>query len=170
MLTSIAIPVRECYIKDVLKIGLFMLYPLSYWYEKQGKIFRAESLRDVPEEVENNYATANDIGRYLQKVGAAGMNFHTKDTPYHLFMLKILPLAIEAYGQEFPVLYRGVRTNRPDADHKVLFASPDLEVARFYGETIKTYHNVRGLLFLSSLKQVTDDEWGEGDKEVIFLP
>jgi hypothetical protein len=149
-------------------------YPFTYWYRNNsGNIVEASSLSEVPEDIEL-YCNTYDIGKYFQRLGANNVNPHTYRREGHLFMLEILPLAIEKYGRVFPRLYRGVRSDRPDGEYKLLFGSEDIEVAKFYGKTIKEYLNVRGLEFHSVLRSVKSDDYSDGygemDREVIFLP
>ena len=153
-------------------------YPFTYWHKKidTDKILEASSLAEVPEDEDTLFANVYQIHRFLQHIGCAGISGHDNNkfmqSPDRIFILEILPLAIEKYGEIYPIVYRGISGDLPDNRHRYLFGSLDKEVAECYGK-VREYHNVKGLHFRSTVKSVKTEDWGEedeGDSEVIFLP
>lgn len=139
-----------------------------YWLDLDGQLQSAAKPSLVPDEYFNNCCQVTEAIRYVQKLGCTGKSQHTVNTEYHRCALEVLKLAVQKYGEEFETVLRGVRDNRPDTDHKILFGTTNPEVARFYGE-IRKYKNIRGLLTYSISLSVTDDEYS-CDEEIIFFP
>jgi hypothetical protein len=84
--------------------------------------------------------------------------------------LDVLRIAVKKYGQRFDLIYRGVRSNRPDCEYKIMFGSTDIKVASFYG-TIKEYRNIFGLRTTSTIaKSVVTNDYDKIDEEIIFFP
>ena len=150
-------------------------YPFTYWYKKNdtSEILEASSLAEVPEDEDILFANVYQIHRFLQHLGCAGISGHDNNkfmqSPDRTFILEILPLAIEKYGQIYPIVYRGISGNLPDSKHRYLFGSLDKEVAECYGK-VREYHNIKGLHFRSTVKSVKTGDYDDGDSEVIFLP
>jgi hypothetical protein len=155
----------------------FRKYPFTYWYRYDDtEIVEVPSLCEVPDNEEILFGNVYTLFDHFNHLGACGINPHIPNNPKNPFLrttefyLEILPLAIEKYGEIYPIIYRGIRSDRPDSDYRILFGSLDRDVAAWYG-TIRKYRNIKGLHFQSSLKNVLTDDWEhEGDSEVIFLP
>lgn len=151
-------------------------YPFSYWYQMPNtkEILWASSISEIPEDENILMCDVYQIHWLLQGIGCSGHSGHN-DNPlttgdWSAFALKVLPLAIEKYGEIYPVVFRGISGNLPDNQHRYLFGSLDKEVAKYYGK-IREYHNIKGLHFRSTVKSVKTGDWeDEGDSEVIFLP
>lgn len=139
-----------------------------YFYMQGEELTCAQSCSGVPDDVED-YARIMDAVNEVQSRGSWGLSQHKVEGSYHELCLKVLHLAVQLYGEEFPILYRGSRSKRPDSEYKIMFASPEKEVARFYGE-VKEYRNIFGLKTHSNLKSVKSGDWSEIDIEVIFFP
>jgi len=138
----------------------------NYYYFDSG-VLNSVPLSDVPEEIED-YAKIGDAVAFVQKCGAVGWSQHTPRNQYHELCLEILKMAVKLYGVEHETLYRGVRSSRPDSDHKIMFASPSKTVAEWYGD-VKEISNIKGLAYRSTLNRVIEDSV-EADFEVLFFP
>lgn len=140
----------------------------TYYYYRDSQLVAAQSLSDVPEDVED-YCKISEAVAFVQKIGCAGRSQHDIKTEYHQLCLDVLKIAVEKYGEVFPVLLRGTRSNRPEAEHKILFGTTQREVAEFYGE-VREYKYVKGLRTASLMLSVVSGEYDQMDEEVIFFP
>jgi hypothetical protein len=142
----------------------------TQYYYLGGELKVASVVSEVPEDVDD-FTTINEAIFWMQKLGCIGRHVHG-DNPSNSLLLEVMRIAVEKYGQVFPLVYRGVRSNRPDAQYKILYGALDKNVAAFYGN-VKVYRNVRGLLTRSLAKPVLADETtpaDEADEEIIFFP
>lgn len=141
----------------------------------------ANDLTGVPQSV-HGYCTIAQAISAAQKRGTVGQTLHQPckrpdDEEYRQAILAALRWGVEEYGQVVPMLFRGVRTSRPDSKHLVLFGTPTRAVAEWYAAPngcIREYPNVRALVYRSTLRSVLReghwDDDGEGDIEAIFFP
>lgn len=159
-------------------------YQFDYQFEK-FKIHRYEtcfypdgdqikvisSINMIPDHI-NTYITIANSWSHLQKIGCIGWGQHQIVNDYHALAIAVLRWAIEnGLGDTIPLVYRGVRDDFPDNRHLVIFGSPDLEVAKFYGDTIKEYHNVKGIKYIAACSpSVVTGDYDQIDEEVIFFP
>jgi hypothetical protein len=139
----------------------------TYYYYQGGQIVEASALCDVPEDIED-YCKISDAVSFVQKIGCAGRSQHNVKTEYHRLCLDVLKIAVQKHGEVFPVLLRGTRSTRPDADHQILFGTTDKTVAEFYGQ-VREYRNIKGLRTRSMAVSVATDDYGQCDEEVIFF-
>lgn len=142
----------------------------TYFYFKDGKLERVGSLYQVPEEEGVAFCKLADAIGYVQKLGCCGMSQHKIRNEYHHLCLEVLRWYVDNFGETFPLIFRGVRNERPDSEHLILFGTRDIEVAKFYGSTIKKYTNIKGLRTASYVKSVKTEDWSEADDEIIFFP
>jgi hypothetical protein len=137
-----------------------------------GEILKVvQEVSEVPEEVEDWTSLGDAIG-YVQHLGCAGFSQHKIKSEYHHLCLEVLRWAVENIGETFPEVLRGVRGNRPEQDHLILFGTTDREIAKFYAKdgNIKVYKNVKGLRTVSTMKSVKTGNWADqGDEEIIFF-
>jgi len=138
----------------------------NYYYFECG-VLNSAPLADVPEEIED-YAKISDAVAFVQKCGAVGWSQHTPRNEYHELCLEILKVAVKLYGTKYKTLYRGVRSSRPDSDHKIMFATPSKTVAEWYGD-VKEISNIKGLAYRSTLNSVIECS-SEPDIEILFFP
>jgi NAD-dependent SIR2 family protein deacetylase len=139
-----------------------------YYYSEAGNLVYTKSVSEVPEDL--NYASNGDAVRYVQKLGCCGLSQHTIRGEYHQLCLDVLRSAVEEYGEVFPSVLRGVRSERNECDSLILFGTTSREVAEFYGsKEIREYRNVLGLRTLAAKSVVTDD-YSQVDEEIIFFP
>lgn len=147
----------------------------SYFYfdkgaDTKGSLKIVDKCSQVPDEIED-FCKLDDAIALVQKLGCCGICQHQIKDEYHQLCLTVLAKAVDNIGETFPLVLRGVRSKRPDSDYKILFGTRDQQVAAFYGETIKEYHNVRGVrVKCSRAKSVKTDDWDEQDDEIIFFP
>lgn len=139
-----------------------------YYFDSEGNLQTAPSAMSVPEEVED-FCKIHDAIGYVQKLGCAGMSQHSIRNDYHKLCLSVLKIAVEKYGETFPVLLRGVRSDRPDSDHMILFGTTDRAIAEFYGK-VGEYRHVKGLKTRSVAESVVTGEVDQMDEEIIFFP
>jgi len=85
-------------------------YPFTYWYKKidTSEILEASSFAEVPEDEDILFANVYQIHRFLQHLGCAGISGHDNNefimqSPDRIFLLEVLPLAIEKYGEIYPI-------------------------------------------------------------------
>jgi hypothetical protein len=144
----------------------------SYFYLESGDTLKmVDACSHLPSDENLEFCKLGEAINYVQKLGCWGKSQHAVENEYHRLCLKVLRWAVKNQGQLYPIVYRGVRTDRPDSQHKILFGTRDKEVAAFYGSKIKEYFNVRGILVNSShVKSVKNDSWNESDEEIIFFP
>lgn len=140
----------------------------TYYYYQSGSIQAAAKCSEVPEDVESFVKIQNAVS-FVQKLGCAGISQHKVNEEHHALCLDVLRIAVEKYGEVFPVLLRGVRSQRPDCDHKILFGTTDYSVAAEYGE-VKEYRNVKGLRTRSTALSVVTGDYDQMDEEIIFFP
>ncbi|MBW4677681.1 MAG: hypothetical protein KME52_27880 [Desmonostoc geniculatum HA4340-LM1] len=142
----------------------------NYFYKEGSCLHIVQGCSAVPENVEEFCKLEDAIG-HVQWLGCARQSQHVIRNEYHALVLEVLAWSIENQGELFPEIYRGVRSLRPDTEYKILFGTRDIEVAKFYGDTIKTYANIRGIkVRISTAKSVKTDSWDETDDEIIFFP
>jgi len=139
------------------------------YYYYSGTSLVAASLDAVPMDIED-YATIGDAVSYVVKLGCAGFSQHVIKSPFHTLCLAVLRAAVEKYGTVVPEILRGVRDDRAEADHKILFGTTELEVAQQYGR-VKVYRNVKGLVYRAySAVSVQTGDYDKVDEEIIFFP
>jgi nucleoside diphosphate kinase len=140
----------------------------QFWLEN-GSLQWAASPSGVPDEVWDDACTIYEAISFVQHLGCAGRSQHQIKTKYHETCLAVLRMAVQEYGEVFPVLLRGTRSARPDSEHRILFGTTNPDVASFYGE-IRQYYNVRGLRTSSLVLSVVTDDYSQADEEIIFFP
>lgn len=140
----------------------------QFWLE-DGVLQSAASASQVPDHAWDSACTISEAVSFVQRIGCAGRSQHVVKGSYHESVLAVLKMAVEQYGEDFPELLRGIRSERPDAEHKILFGTTDRAVAEQYG-TIRTYRNVRGLRTSSLVLSVVTDDYAQQDEEIIFFP
>ena len=145
-----------------------MIDDFRYWVIVDGQLQGWPSAGAVPDEYFDISMTIAEAIGYFQKCGCIGRNIHTTDTIEHRTAIAVLKMAVEIYGQVFPVLYRGDDNPRPDGDYALMYGTRNIDVAAFYG-AIQERHNVKGLLTVSTVKSVTASEF-DCDEEIIFFP
>jgi glycine cleavage system pyridoxal-binding protein P len=140
----------------------------QFWLE--GDVLQsAPSAAAVPDEAFDDACTIGEAVSFVQRLGCAGRSQHIIKDNYHATALAVLRMAVEQYGEDFPELLRGTRSNRSDSDHKILFGTTDRAVAEQYG-IVRAYRNVRGLRTSSLVLSVVTDDYGQQDEEIIFFP
>lgn len=148
-----------------------------YFFFENNIIKEASSLSLVPKEI-LDYSRIMDAVDYFQLLGMMGMPIQDKQPnlpngkiyEYYDLYWEVLKIAYNQYKQTFPLLYRGYRKERPDSDYRIIYTTPSLDVAKFYGDNIKEYRNVDGLLTHGCGKSVVTGEWNEIDDEVLLIP
>lgn len=139
-----------------------------YYYGETGNLVCAKSVSEVPENLD--FASIGDAVRYVQKLGCCGLSQHKIRGEYHQLCLDVLRSAVEEYGEVFPAVLRGIRSERKESDSLILFGTTSREVAEFYGSKgIREYKNVLGLKTLAA-RSVTTDDYSQADEEIIFFP
>jgi hypothetical protein len=134
------------------------------YYYQDGTIQSCQLASQVPDEVEECFTIAEAVS-FLQKAGCWGYSFDASTArPSVLLAAAIVEIAIEKYGEVFPVLYRGCTGPEP-SNRVIKYGSPDLKVAQFYGD-VKVLTNVKGLRYLGFAESVCGNE---RDEEVLFL-
>ncbi|UFP97273.1 hypothetical protein [Gloeobacter morelensis] len=126
-----------------------------------------DRLSAVPEGPQVEYTTVRNAVGLVQSLGCWGMSQHQIRDENHRLALAALRWAVRHWGCEVD-LFRGVRDDFPDSQHLILFGTPDLEVARFYGPDIKHYR-VRALHTQSNCVPVASADPGHMDIEYIFF-
>lgn len=139
----------------------------QYWLEG-GSLMSATKASEVPGHAWNDACTIFEAISFVQRLGCSGRSQHIVKDGYHATCLAVLKMAVERYGQDFPVLLRGTRSARPDSEHKILFGTTDRAVAEFYG-TVREYRNIRGLRTSSMVLSVVSDDYSRTDEEIIFF-
>lgn len=148
------------------------MFPVGQFYFDGDNLKTAQSVSEVPEEVED-WVSIGEAVSYVQHLGCAGFSQHRIKSDYHKLCLAVLRLSVEKFGEVFPEVLRGVRSNRPEQESLILFGTTDREVANFYAKdgNIKVYKNIKGLRTNSTMKSVKTDDWADqGDEEIIFFP
>jgi hypothetical protein len=147
---------------------------LNYFYiDSQNNLIEVPKLNDVPEDIQG-YSRIMDAVAYFQQLGMLGLSANIKGEgrlfeDYNL-NIQVLKIGFERYKQLFPVLYRGCRkTSRPDKEYKILFTTPQIEVAKFYGDTIREYRNVYALLTHGKGVSVVSGDYTFLDEEAIII-
>ncbi|NCJ06676.1 hypothetical protein GS597_09185 [Synechococcales cyanobacterium C] len=140
----------------------------QFWMES-GVLQSADTASQVPDEVWDKACTISEAVSFVQRLGCAGRSQHVVGSDYHETVLAVLRFAVECYGEEFPELLRGARSERPDAECKILFGSTDRAVAEQYGP-VRSYRNVRGLRTASLVLSVVMGDYSQADEEIIFFP
>lgn len=140
----------------------------QFWLES-GVLQSAANAAGVPDECFEDACTISEAVSFVQRLGCAGRSQHIVKDGYHATVLAVLKMAVEQYGEDFPELLRGTRSDRSDADHKILFGTTDRAVAEQYG-TIRNYRNARGLRTTSLVLSVVSDDYSQQDEEIIFFP
>jgi hypothetical protein len=140
----------------------------QFWLE-DGSLQWAASPSGVPDEVWDDACTIYEAISFVQRLGCSGRSQHQIKSKYHETCLAVLRMAVQEYGEVFPVLLRGTRSSRPDSEHRILFGTTNPAVASFYGE-IREYRNVCGLRTKSLVLSVVSGDYSQADEEIIFFP
>jgi hypothetical protein len=140
----------------------------QFWLEDDALQW-AKSPDGVPDEVWDDACTIYEAITFVQRLGCGRASQHQIKSAYHETCLAVLRMAVREYGENFPVLLRGVRSARPDSEHRILFGTTNPDVASFYGE-IREYRNIKGLRTRSLLLSVVTDDYSQQDEEIIFFP
>lgn len=138
-------------------------------YYLVGGVLKSGSINEIPDEYFEDACTIGEAVRFVQQLGCQGRSQHVVHSEYHHCVLAVLQSAVDKYGEEFSVIYRGCSGSLPLDKHLVLFGSTDLSVAGFYGE-VKQFKNIKGLRVSSLAKSVVTDDYGYDDEEIIFFP
>lgn len=148
-----------------------MYHEFCYFYIESNIVHMVVNSYELPEEDNLECCTVNEAIAFAQFLGCWNKPQHIVTTNYHRLCLTALRWAVQNDpGETFPVVYRGVRSDRPDSEYKILFGSPDPKVAQFYGK-VREYHNVRGLRANSyAAKSVVTGDYSQVDYEIIFFP
>lgn len=153
------------------KFAITTVHEFSYFYFEGGTLKAVDKCSQLPDDEDLEFCKLSDAVGYVQKLGCCGMKQHSIRSEYHRLCIEVLRWAVKNTGQVFPVVFRGVRSNRAESEHMILFGTRDKAVAAFYGSTLKEYRNVRGILVRTShVKSVKTDDWSESDDEIIFFP
>lgn len=138
-----------------------------YFYCEGDEIIKVEGYRGIPrdQKVFSNLYDAIQVanlariwGRDLQKPDPSWSAENQRLYGY------ILDYGISRYGELFPVLYQGIQGSAKGC--KYLFASPDREVAAWYGsQGVVEHRNVKGLWYWSRQSVIAGKEH---DLTVIF--
>ena len=139
----------------------------QFWMEGD-QLMSANKASQVPDEVFDDACTISEAVSFVQRLGCVGRSQHVVKSAYHATVLAVLRFAVQQYGEDFPELLRGTRSDRPAAEHKILFGTTDYAVAEQYG-TVRTYRNVRGLRTTSLVLSVVSDDYAQQDEEIIFF-
>ena len=140
----------------------------QFWIEN-GALQWVTTPSAVPDEFWDDACTIAEAISFVQRLGCSGQSQHKIKSAYHATCLAVLQMAVQEYGEIFPVLLRGARSARPDAEHKILFGTTNPAVAEFYGD-IREYRNVRGLRTKSLVLSVVTADYSQADEEIIFFP
>lgn len=144
-------------------------HEFSYFYIENDHLMMVDSCSEVPEKIED-FCKLHEAFAYVQKIGCCGWSQHRIRNNFHHLSLTVLRWAVQNLGEAYPKVYRGTRSERPDSEHLILFGTRNLAVAKFYGNNVKVYENVRGIISLSQAKSVLTDDYTESDEEIIFFP
>lgn len=152
----------------------YMLDGLFYYYGEEGNIVSVDKPSEVPDGIDGNCVSFWTIERaitWLNMKGCSQISQHNLNRDDQL-AIDVVKIGVEKYGEIFSALYRGIRSDRPEKKHKVLFATQGLDVAQFYGPRIKEYTDIRGLRTVSFAQSVlvenNDDDFSQ-DEEIIFF-
>ena len=140
----------------------------QFWL-KDGNLQWAESPDGVPDDVWDDACTVYEAISFVQRLGCSGRSQHQIKSAYHETCLAVLKMAVQEYGETFPVLLRGTRSSRPDSEYRIKFGTTNPAVAEFYGE-IREYRNIKGLRTKSLVLSVVTDDYSQADEEIIFFP
>lgn len=141
----------------------------AYYALVNGELVRYESCSEVPDELfeAGLGLKISDAVSDVQKRGCQMKSLHVVDSVYYANVLAVLKMAVDKYGETFPVLYRGIAEgSTPDSQRLIFFGTTQREVAEFYGD-VQVMKNVRGLKTLSLCESVTGND--QMDEEVIFF-
>lgn len=140
---------------------------LNYYFFKDGQLV-GDKLQNISDEVLENAFKINEAVWFVQKLGCIGKSQHIIHNEEHRTALAILRMAVEKYGEVFPVVLRGCSGSLPLDQHLILFGTTDPDVAAFYGE-VREFCNIRGLRTNSFQQSVKTDDLREMDEEIIFF-
>jgi hypothetical protein len=138
-------------------------------YYLAGNTLKSGSVNEIPDEYFEDACTIQEAVRFVQQLGCQGRSQHVVRSKYHQCVLAVLQMAVEKYGEIFPVVLRGCFGNLPLKQHLILFGTTDRTVAEFYGE-VQEFKFVKGLKVKSLVKSVVTDEYDYDDEEIIFFP
>lgn len=139
-----------------------------YFFKKDGQLV-GDSLENLSDEDFDRSLKISEAVGYVQKLGCLGKSQHIIHNDEHRTALAVLRMAVEKYGEVFPVVLRGCSGSLPLEQHLILFGTTDREVAEFYGE-VREFQNIKGLRTYSLMKSVKSDDLKEIDEEIIFFP
>ena len=143
-------------------------------YSLQGDAWITyDKCSEIPDDIFDLTLTKHEAVDILEHLGAIGQNVHTSTKPIHLLALKIIRKCIEDHGEVFPVLYRGTSSLRPINEYKLLYGSPNIDIARFYKGPdgyIQVFRDVLGFRVSTRLKSVITNDWSQIDENVMFFP
>lgn len=155
----------SCVGVGIIKIKKMMFHEFSYfWFDSNGDLMITD-LDKVPHDVD--FLNLYQAHRQIHLASMQG-NYHKSPKSLTLLAIAALRWAVSNHGEYFPMLYRGVRSSRPDSEYSILFATPDKEVAKFYGD-VREYKNIKGIKFNSLLKSVVTEDYDHIDVEVVFF-
>lgn len=139
----------------------------NYYFEGDRLVGLPAS--QVPDNKFYDACTISDAVRFLQHLGCIGRCIHTPTSEYHRACIATLKRATDIYGETFQLLFRGVRSDRPDSEYKILYGTTHRDIASFYGKILE-YRQVKGLRTRTLAKSVVTNDYSQDDEEIIFFP
>ena len=146
------------------------LEDITYYFLSSTNELKGDSLQNLSDDddFDRSMKISEAVG-YVQKLGCLGKSQHIVHNEEHRTALAFLRMAVEKYGEVFPVVLRGCSGSLPLDQHLILFGTTDPDIAAFYGE-VKEFHNIKGLRTSSFMQSVKSDDLTEMDEEIIFFP
>lgn len=138
-------------------------------YYLAANTLKSGTVSEIPDEHFENACTVSEAVSFVQQLGCQGRSQHVIHSAYHRCALAVLRMAVDKYGEEFPVVYRGCSGSLPIEQHLILFGTTDRAVAECYGK-VQEFRNVVGLKYQSLAKSVVTGGYDYSDKEIIFSP
>ena len=139
------------------------------YFRLDGETLIQKPLSEIGDEELEAFCSIEEAVSLVQTYGCVGFCQHKIRNDYHRTALAVLKMAVELYGEVFPVLYRGTRSSRPLDEHLILFGTTDMEIASWYGEVVE-HRSVKGLRTLSTKISVVTEDYSRRDEEIIFFP
>lgn len=150
----------------------------SFYQDENGSLIEVEDYKKIPDKYQSSLSYQSrimDAVYFFQVLGMTGYCIQQKSEEMtdiyedYDFYLEVLKVGFKRYKQRFDILYRGYRKERNDNDYQIIYTSPDINVARFYGDNIKEYRNVEGLLTYGTGKSVVTEDYQQIDHEVLIV-
>lgn len=142
----------------------------NFYYVLNGRVEIYNSASSIPDGIFDDCCTIFEALREVQSRGCQG-RLHQKQSSYYQNCLEVLrQVALPVYGERVETCYRGTVSEFTDpVPGSLIFASPSIEVAAFYGPNILIFHDIWVLKTRSHAKAVVTDDYEVMDEEYIFF-